>query len=157
MVKYLKHLPGQSEEGYLPMILTDAWTQQKVNGSTPLSIELSFKSYNNDSVASTNYHDILKFLSHICSPVKPIKFGTDTINLINRIGNGFIETGSEIIDALKSTVKEPSNEENISNGQLVAQYLGGAVNSINGLYGDITNKSVLGRNNGNFTVIFYFR
>lgn len=157
--KVIKAFAGQSEQGFQPMILTDAWTQQKVKGTTPLKIDLTFKSFNEDTVASTNYHDILKFLTHICSPVKPIKFGTDTADFIKRTAAGFVDTGSDIFEALKSMFSTPSEEEQqqyTSFGERVAGYAGGVVNAINGLYGDVTARTVLGRNNGNFTTLFTF-
>lgn len=157
--KIFKAFAGQSEQGFQPMILTDAWTQQKVQGSQPLKIDLTFKLYNENSTAGTNYTDALKFLTHICSPIKPIKMGSDAVGLFKRAVGGFIETGSEIYEAgtniLKTPVKD-SNKADVSFTETAAAYAGGLVNAANGLYKDIANKSILGRNNGNFTTIFSF-
>jgi len=156
--KLVKAFAGQSNEGYQPMILTDAWTQQKMKGAQPLSLELSFKAYSNNSVAGTNYRDILKFLTCICSPIKPIILGDDTLGVVKRAAEGVINTGGEIMTAIRdvgSSVSQ-SRENNDSYVDTVAHGVVGVVNATDKLHKGVTQKAVLGRNNGNFTVVISF-
>lgn len=156
--KLVKAFAGQSNEGYQPMILTDAWTQQKMKGAQPLSLELSFKAYSNNSIAGTNYRDILKFLTCICSPIKPIILGDDTLEVVKRAAEGVINTGGEIMTAIRdvgSSVSQ-SRDNNDSYVNTVAHGVVGVVNAADKLHKGVTQKAVLGRNNGNFTVVISF-
>lgn len=143
--KIFKALAAQSPAGYMPFILTDAWTQQKASGTSPIKCDLKFKLYNDNSVAGTNYHDVILFLTHICSPIKPIQFGTDGVNLVKNALEGFGVVGQQIIGGVKSS---------FGNGNGIAGSVACVVNNANDLYTDLTLNASDGINNGNFTVLF---
>ena len=156
--KLVKAFAGMDEKGYQPMIMTDAWTQQKMKGTQPLSIDLSFKAYNNNSIAGTNYRDIIKFLTCICSPMKPIILGNDTMDVIKRAAGGVINTGGAIMSAVRnvgSTISQ-SRDNNDSYVNTVAHGVVEVVNQADSLHKTVTQNAVLGRNNGNFTVELLF-
>jgi hypothetical protein len=160
--KFIKMFAGQSSAGFQPFICSDAWTQQKVNGdASPIKISLKFKAYNNDRLGCTNYNDIIKFLIHICSPMKSATgskkisgeegVGSQAGKNIRNAVNGAVSTLDTIIDAGKQAMNLQSSKADDRNtaGKVISH----AVNTMNSLYNSIIAKSGNGNNNANFTVV----
>lgn len=143
-LKIIKALAGQSDSGYLPIILTDGYTQQKLKDSEPLKCDLKFKLYHEDTVAGTNYHDAFLFLTHICSPIKEPMFGTAAKEMIVKAANGIYNTGSTLQNSIKEFAS--GDTRGISNAAKTF------VNTASNLFDEVTTKTSNGKNNGNFTV-----
>lgn len=143
-----KALAGQSDEGFQPMILSDEWTQKKLKGTTPIKIDLTFKLYKDKSIAGSCYKDAILFLTHICAPPKKVKMGTDSVDLIKRVGTGVYNVAEKVVGSTRAAM----NADQESIGTVV----GTVVNTANDIYKGVTSNAVLGRNNGNFTVLFSF-
>lgn len=142
--KLIKALAGQGDNGYRPIILSDGYTQKKLKGSEPLSCNLKFKLYHEDSIAGTNYHDVLLFLTHLSSPIKPPTFGSDTGKIFKSALDGLYNSGKEIKDAIGQFAS--SDKNSIIEGACKI------VDTASNLMDTVTSKAWNGRNNGNFTV-----
>ena len=143
-----KAAASQSDKGFQPMILSDEWTQKKMNGSSPIKIDLTFKLYKDKSLAGSGYQEAILFLTHICAPPKRVKLGTDSVDLIKRVGDGVYNIATEVMNSGKAMMNSEMNT-----------FAGGAatlVNAANDIYNKATSQAILGRNNGNFTVLLSF-
>jgi hypothetical protein len=143
-----KAIASQSDKGFQPMILTDEWTQQKMSGSSPIKVDLTFKLYNKETLAGSKYRDAILFLTHICAPPKKVQFGKDSVELVKRVGGGVYNLATDI----KETVGATMNSEL----QSFASSVGVMVNAANDIYTKASSKAFKGINNGNFTVLFQF-
>ena len=162
--KFVKMLAGQSDHGFSPFICSDAWTQQKMSGDAqPVKVQLKFKAYNNDRMGCTNYNDILRFLIHICSPVKSSTqgnnpktrggLGDDIGSTLNDVVDGTGNLINTVVDSGKTFVngfKEDDIEGKNKFATAAAQVVEVANNTYNKLLGTTAN----GKNNANFTVNF---
>lgn len=163
--KFIKMLAGQSDAGFMPFICSDAWTQQKVSGEAqPVKVQLKFKAYNEDKLQCTNYNDILRFLIHICSPIKsatgknekndpnsiyagPVPeagLGTQLAGTLNNAAAG----GGKLINTAVAAGKSLASSEWNS----IAQGLKNVVETADRTYNTIVAETGNGKNNGNFTV-----
>ena len=173
--KFFKFLAGVSDNGFQPFICSDAWTQQKVNGDAqPIKVQLKFKAFKDDKLGCTNYNDILKFLIHICSPLKSTtiennpkildengketekheqlsdQLFTNLDNTLNGAGN-LVDAGGNIINGVVQAGKKIISSENF---QEVAAGLSRIVNTVNSVYTETISSVAGGKNNANFTVNF---
>ena len=156
--KFLKMLAGQSDNGFRPFICSDAWTQQKVSGEAqPVKVQLKFKAYNVDKMGCTNYNDILRFLIHICSPVKSASNPNDpNLNSGINLGSHLISTlrdaaagGGELIGQAFGAASTFMNGDNSNISQMAKTF----VETIDSTYNKLTAETGNGKNNANFTVL----
>ena len=61
---------GQTNEGYVPPVVTDGWTQQIPSTAEPLSFDLEFKAYSTQMFETSSYSEIINFLIFITTPRK---------------------------------------------------------------------------------------
>ena len=157
--KFIKMLASQADEGFKPFICSDAWTQQKVSGEAqPVKVQLKFKAYNTNKMGCTNYNDILRFLIHICSPLKSTTGSNDPNILSNTaLGSQLVATldaaadgGGNIIGMLGGAAKTfmSGDKSSISN---VAKTV---VETADATYNKLLSNTGNGKNNANFTVEF---
>ena len=153
--KFIKMLAGQSDAGFKPFICSDAWTQQKVSGEAqPVKVQIKFKAYNLNKMGCTNYNDILRFLIHICSPLKSssgkndpdTKLGTQIFNTLDDAVAG----GSQLIGETMGAVKTFMNGDKSS----VSQIAKNLVETVDSSYNKLLSSTANGKNNANFTVLF---
>ena len=151
--KFIKMLAGQSDNGFRPFICSDAWTQQKVSGeSQPVKVQLKFKAYNLNKMGCTNYNDILRFLIHICSPLKSatgkndpnVNLGTHIFNTLGDAAAG----GSNLIGEAIGAATTFMNGDKSS----VAAIAKNLVETVDSSYNKILSSTGNGKNNANFTV-----
>ena len=151
--KFLSMLAGQSDNGFRPFICSDAWTQQKVSGeSQPVKVQLKFKAYNLNKMGCTNYNDILRFLIHICSPLKSatgkndpnVNLGTHIFNTLGDAAAG----GSNLIGEAIGAATTFMNGDKSS----VAAIAKNLVETVDSSYNKILSSTGNGKNNANFTV-----
>ena len=116
-----------------------------MNGSSPIKIDLTFKLYKDKSLAGSGYQEAILFLTHICAPPKRVKLGTDSVDLIKRVGDGVYNIATEVMNSGKAMMN--SDMSTFGNGAATL------VNTANDLYNKATSQAILGRNNGNFTVL----
>ena len=147
--KIFKALAAQSDKGFQPIILSDAWTQKKVSGTSPLKVSLKFKLYYNQRnvAGSHDYKQVIMFLTHLCSPAKPVQMGTDSVRLVKNALDGAYNIGSELMKDFKGAFTRTDQEG-------VAGYIAAAVNVADSTVKNLTSTSWGGINNGNFTVLF---
>lgn len=152
--KFLSMLAGQSDNGFRPFICSDAWTQQKVSGeSQPVKVQLKFKAYNLNKMGCTNYNDILRFLIHICSPLKSatgkndpnVNLGTHIFNTLGDAAAG----GSNLIGEAIGAATTFMNGDKSS----VAAIAKNLVETVDSSYNKILSSTGNGKNNANFTVL----
>ena len=152
--KFIKMLAGQSDNGFRPFICSDAWTQQKVSGEAqPVKVQLKFKAYNLNKMGCTNYNDILRFLIHICSPLKSATGKNDpNVNL-----------GTHIFDTLDDATAGGSNLIGLATGAVstfmngdksgVSKIAKNLVETVDSSYNKLLSSTGNGKNNANFTVL----
>jgi hypothetical protein len=152
--KFIKFLAGQSEAGFQPFICSDAWTQQKVSGEAqPVKVQLKFKAYNLNKMGCTNYNDILRFLIHICSPLKSatgkndpnVNLGTHIFYTLDDAAAG----GSNLIGLATGAVSTFMNGDK-SGASQIAKNL---VETVDSSYNKLLSSTGNGKNNANFTVL----
>lgn len=151
--KFIKMLAGQSDNGFRPFICSDAWTQQKVSGEAqPVKVQLKFKAYNLNKMGCTNYNDILRFLIHICSPLKSATGKNDpNVNLGTHIFetlNDAVKGGSNLIGLATGAVSTFMNGDK-SSASKIAKNL---VETVDSSYNKLLSSTGNGKNNANFTV-----
>ena len=175
----VKFLAGQSDHGFSPFICSDAWTQQKVNGDAqPIKVQLKFRAYNDNRIGCTNYNDVLRFLIHICSPLKSSNkknnpneldvgnyFGNTLndvvagganlfgkgVDAIGDIGGSLFDNGKKVL----SNVPKLFNEESRAEAQNAIGYFAkDVVQTADKVYDGLLKETANGKNNGNFTVEF---
>lgn len=151
--KFVKILASQSDNGFMPFIASDAWTQQKVSGdASPISVSLKFRAFNEDRMGLTNYNSIIKFLIQIVSPIKSTsvdnndKLGDQIVANLENAAVG----GSNLIGELIGAGKQFLNDDKDS----VIQAGAALVNTVNRTYNNILAGTSDGKNNGNFTILF---
>lgn len=152
--KFVKMLAGQSDNGFRPFICSDAWTQQKVSGEAqPVKVQLKFKAYNLTKMGCTNYNDILRFLIHICSPLKSatgkndpnVNIGTHIFDTLNDAAAG----GSNLVGMAAGAVSTFMNGDKSS----VSQIAKNLVETVDSSYNKLLSSTGNGKNNANFTVL----
>lgn len=152
--KFIKMLAGQSDNGFQPFICSDAWTQQKVSGEAqPIKLQLKFKAYNLTKMGCTNYNDVMRFLIHICSPLKSatgrndpnVNLGTHVLNTLNDAAAG----GSNLIGEVVGATKTFMNGDKSS----VSQIAKNLVETVDSSYNKLLSSTGSGKNNANFTVL----
>lgn len=162
--KFIKMLAGQSDHGFSPFICSDAWTQQKVSGDAqPVKVQLKFKAYNDNRMGCTNYNDIIRFLIHICSPVKSSTQSNNPNNegLGDDIGNTLnnaVEGGSNLINTVVESGKTFMNgykaKGEAGEKNMFAKAAASLVETADNMYNKLTGTTSNGKNNANFTVNF---
>lgn len=148
--KIFKFLSANMEEGYRPFIASDAWTQKKLASTTPISVSLKFKSYLNNENLSTNYIDIIKFLTKVCSPPMHVEIGSTAVGNLKSTFMGAVEMGSDLIDQSLTLFDDMSVSDGILN---VATFGENIVNATDNIYENIESMGMGGGSNGNFTVV----
>lgn len=152
--KFIKMLAGQSDNGFRPFICSDAWTQQKVGGEAqPVKVQLKFKAYNLNKMGCTNYNDILRFLIHICSPLKSatgkndpnVNLGTHIFDTLDDAAAG----GSNLIGLATGAVSTFINGDKSS----VSKIAKNLVETVDSSYNKLLSSTGNGKNNANFTVL----
>jgi hypothetical protein len=157
--KFIKFLAGQSEQGFQEFICSDAWTQQKVSGeASPIKVELKFRAYNEDKMGCTNYNDIIKFLIHICSPVRSatgdIKHGG--IEGEEGLGDKVFENLTGAVSgasSIISTVIQAGKGFADTQPEGVTNAIKSLVNIVDKTHKQVVSETGNGKNNGNFTVL----
>lgn len=144
--KILKALATQSEGGYTPFILTDAWTQKKVKTEVenPVKVSLKFKLYHNRSAVGSPYMDVIKFLTHIVSPIKPLDVGSDAFKLLKNSAEGLVYVANDFYTGIKKVAGATTNG--------IVEGAKALVNQGDTIYQKTLVPALDGRNNGNFTV-----
>ena len=177
--KFVKMLAGQSDHGFTPFICSDAWTQQKVSGEAqPIKVQIKFKAYNDSRMGCTNYNDVLRFLIHICSPLKSSNqknnpneqnigdYTADTINnavegaanIWNQGESALQEVGGSLFghgkDIAKNIPKLLDKEGRQAAAHSIGQTTKDIIDVADKTYNSLVKTTANGKNNGNFTVNF---
>lgn len=168
--KFVKMLAGQSDHGFTPFICSDAWTQQKVSGDAkPVIVQLKFKAYNYNRMGCTNYNDVIRFLIHICSPLKSttgnnkMKIGDDIASTLNDAAAGGANILNDVAEGYKTFMRgyntdraKDEKEQGIINtaNNMFAAGVKNLVETADNSFNKILTTTSNGKNNGNFTVNF---
>lgn len=179
--KFIKAFASiNKDQGFQPFICSDAWTQQKVAGdASPLKMTLKFRAFNEEVHGCTNYNEVIKFLIHICSPIKSATglnknneaeaawmkehgfdevlgneqgIGTQAFKNLSAAAGGISEGINTLTSAGKSFIDTFNGKD--KNNSKLKKVVDSLAKTMQNAYSNVVATTSSGKNNANFTVSF---
>lgn len=99
---------ASNNKDFRPPVFTDGWTQKTVKNGSPLSVDISFRSYPLYAFSTTPYKDILNFMIYITTPREynlqaSLDVTRDALAKAEEYGKSIGATSEDLIKAFSSS------------------------------------------------------